>query len=213
MTELDGNSGPQLLWNLLKEKGPLSKAQLAEQLGISDKSVYNYSRVLFSRGLIKELPAFGRTKVYATIDYVPSLQEEHEIIARWRIYSKKYNSHIPLGEPAVSYVNYQSPVNAPSPFTALEYLLKAPALLTYYAQINPKDYHDVHINEALNKLKETLYDAIEHLRSSIAIFEQLLTDPRYWDIRMLRQFPESPDYPSMKNLQAIIEKLQEEEFS
>jgi len=95
--------------------------------------------------------------------------------------------------------------------TAASYLFKVPALLVYYAQEH--ELSDEAWQEQMNNLKEVLKDACDQLDSAIAVFNSLITDPRYWRRDLLAMFAASPDYVLNKDLPNIIRRLSEGEES
>lgn len=58
----------QMLYQLLKDKGELSVAQIQELLGISRKSVYNYIEELEARNVQLQTRAQGKTKLYSLVE-------------------------------------------------------------------------------------------------------------------------------------------------
>ena len=196
--------GAQTTFDTLRENGPLTKQQIIEKTQFSERSVRNYLDQLFDRNLVKELPYYGKTKLYACIDYVPVLDESRPLAQRWQLFSASSNHRFTVGELATYYGN-----GVPaSSIQAAEYLLKAPALICYYAQDNERD--DDKLEAELNQLKEVLKEACDQLQSAIGVLNQLITDPRYWRADLLKMFAVSPDFPLPREIPLIIQRLTEE---
>lgn len=198
------NPGEQAVFDFLKEKGPSTKEDIVQATKFSERTVRNYLHLLFTHNLIKEMPSFGRTKIYAPIDYVPVLNESKPLAQRWQVYSPSANHRFSLGELATYYGNGMPA----SSIKAAELLLKAPALLSYYAQEN--ELSDEELTSQLESLQEVLKDACDQLQGAISVFAQLSTDPRYWRPDLLRMYAVSPDFPLSKDMSLIINRLREE---
>jgi hypothetical protein len=199
------NFGEQTVFDTLKKWGPQTKADLVDKTKFSEKSVRTYISALFEHHLIKELPNIGRTKLYAPIDYVPVIDESKPLAQRWQVYSKITNMRYTLGELAAAYGN-----GLPASSTqAAELLLKAPALLCYYAQ--ETSMSDEELQSQLEALSNVLGDAIEQLHSAIGVFTQLRSDPRYWRPDLLRMLNNSPDDCLPRDIERITERLRSEQ--
>ena len=199
------SDGAKSLFDLLRNEGPKNKGQLQLSLKRSERMVRLYLDELFDRTLVKELPTAGRTKYYASIDYVPQIQPETPLAQRWQVYSKATNSHFTIGELATAYANG----HLSSSSQAAELLFKIPALLCYFASIKKGDMPTEQLSEQLMALKVLLNEASDQLSSAIGVFAQLVSDPRYWNPETLKEFENSPDYVLHKDLVLIIERLRE----
>jgi len=195
------NPNEKKVFQLIRDK-PRTINDLIEPSELSLRTLRNLIPVLLDQGIIKELPNYGRTKIYAAIDYIPAPSDE-PLLMRWQIYSSKANTTYSVGQLATRYR-----LEFPSAADSALLLYKLPAFLVYYAE-KANDFPADEMNEALAKLKEELQDGIEWLKNSISILVQYLGDPRYWDITKLAEFKGSPDYPGNQEVKALIERLVE----
>lgn len=202
--EIRENKGANELFQYIRSNGPKTRKELEEHSKLSERTITNYLNYLRQYGMIKELPTFGRAKKYATIDYVPVLDETRPLEQRWQVFVPATNTRYTLGELATYYGN-----GVPSSsLQAAELLFKAPALMVYYAQEN--ELSEEQKNVQLEALKIVCQEACDQLQSAISVLINLIHDPRLWRSDLLEMFRASPDYVLNSELPKIIERLREE---
>jgi hypothetical protein len=198
-------SGPNTIYQHLQKNGPSTKQQLIELSSLSERSVRSHLDYLKDHSMVKLMPSFGRVLIYAPIDYVPVFDETKPLAQRWQLFSPADNTRYTVGELA-TYYGHEVPAKS---LRAAEFLLKAPALLSYLAQEN--ELSEEELTQQLLALRDVLSDACDQLESARSVLTQLISDPRYWRPDLLQMFKISPDFPLPKDLTLIINRLRDEQ--